>query len=113
MKKAVLFIILVILTTMLKAQDSLAFDFTFNHMALSVKDLDTSVAFYKKVFQLKEISNRSKIEGIRWLSLTEGKELHLISIIKENVTANKAVHLAFTTQNFDAFVSRLENMNIA
>ncbi len=113
MKKVILVLTVVVFATMLKAQDSIAFNFTFNHMALSVKDLDASVVFYKKVFQLTEITNRSKIEGIRWLSLSEGKELHLISIIKENVTANKALHLAFTTQNFDAFVSGLKTMNIA
>lgn len=111
MKKLVIFIVFATVTITMKAQDSTAFDFTFNHMALSVTNLDSSVSFYEKVFQFKEISNRSKIEGIRWLSVTEGKELHLISIIKEKVTANKALHLAFTTQNFDAFVSRLNSMN--
>ncbi|MEP6845919.1 MAG: VOC family protein [Panacibacter sp.] len=113
MKKVILLITVVVFTTKLEAQDSIAFNFTFNHMALSVKDLDASAGFYKKVFQFTEITNRSKIEGIRWLSTSEGKELHLISIIKENVTPNKALHLAFTTQNFDAFVSRLQTMNIA
>ena len=33
-----------------------------------------------------------------------GKELHLISFMKEPVTINKAVHFALTTSNFDAFV---------
>ena len=112
MKKIIFLITIIALTTTLHAQDSTAFGFTFNHMALSVTNLDSSVSFYQKVFQFKEITNRSKIEGIRWLSLTEGKELHLISIIKEKVTANKALHLAFTTQNFDAFVSRLDAMHI-
>ena len=30
-------------------------NFTFNHIALSVKDVDESVAFYQKVFHFKEI----------------------------------------------------------
>ncbi|QEC67086.1 DUF4440 domain-containing protein [Panacibacter ginsenosidivorans] len=113
MKKIALILAVLISTTLVKAQDSIRFDFSFNHMALSVKDLGRSATFYMNLFQLKEITNRSKIEGIRWLSLGEGKELHLISIIKENVTANKALHLALTTQNFDAFLKRLQTMNIA
>tara|TARA_B100001063_G_scaffold246907_1_gene288434 strand:+ start:1606 stop:1734 length:129 start_codon:yes stop_codon:yes gene_type:complete len=31
--------------------------FAFSHIALSVKDVNQSVAFYQKVFQLKEIQN--------------------------------------------------------
>lgn len=113
MKKLTLFLTILVLTTAPKAQDSTRFDFIFNHMAISVKDLDRAATFYINLFQFKEINNRSKIEGIRWLSLGEGKELHLISIIKENVIANKALHLAFTTQHFDAFVKMLEDMHIA
>jgi catechol 2,3-dioxygenase-like lactoylglutathione lyase family enzyme/ketosteroid isomerase-like protein len=112
MKKLILLSIAIVFSVMIKAQDSIAFNFTFNHMALSVKDVKASVDFYTKVFQVKEITNRSAIEGIRWLSLGEGKELHLISVIKQNVTINKAVHLAFTTKQFDAFVNRLQELKI-
>ena len=98
---------------LLRAQDTLSFAFTFNHLALSVRDIDLSADFYKKNLKLQEITNRSKIEGIRWFSLGEGKELHLISIMKENVTINKAVHLALTTSNFDAFIMTLDKMGIA
>lgn len=96
----------------LQAQDTVSFNFTFNHLALSVKDVDRSVDFYKKLMNLREITNRTKIEGIRWLSLGEDKELHLISILKEPFTINKAIHLALTTANFDAFIVRLERLNI-
>jgi lactoylglutathione lyase len=113
MKKTIILIICLACTGLLRAQDSATFDFNFNHMALSVKDLNVSAEFYKNVFQLKEITNRSKIEGIRWLSLREDKELHLISILKGNITINKAIHLALTTQNFDAFIKRLDGMSIA
>ena len=112
MRKISLFIITFLFTCFLQAQDT-SFNFTFNHLALSVKDVDRSAEFYKKVVNLQEITNRSKIEGVRWFSLGDGKELHLISTLKENVTLNKAVHLALATPNFDAFVKRLDKLNIA
>jgi catechol 2,3-dioxygenase-like lactoylglutathione lyase family enzyme/ketosteroid isomerase-like protein len=98
--------------TMLLAQSNAGFQFTFNHMALSVKDMEASVAFYKKVFQLKEIENRSAREGIRWLSLGEDKELHLISLVKEPVKVNRAVHLAITTASMEAFIKHLQQLGI-
>lgn len=113
MKRFSLFIIVLWFTGVIGAQDSTSFHFTFNHMALSVKDVDVSVAFYKKVVQLEEITNRTAMEGIRWLSLGEDKELHIISRVKEPVSINKAVHLALTTQNFDAFVMHLDDLKIA
>lgn len=113
MKRIVFFITALTFNIQLQAQDSIAFNFTFNHMALSVKDVDVSAAFYKNVFQLNEIKNRAALEGIRWISLGEkDKELHLISRIKEPISINKAVHLALTTQNIDAFAKRLDEMKI-
>lgn len=94
------------------AQGATSSAFTFNHLALSVADVDRSAEFYKDVLGLEEITNRTKMEGIRWFSLNEGKELHLISIIKEKVTINKAVHFALTTPDFDNFVKILESKNI-
>lgn len=112
MRRIILFIIALLFTCFLQAQDTTSFNFTFNHLALSVKDVDRSARFYKKVINLQEITNRSKIEGVRWFSLGDGKELHLISSLKKNVTINKAVHLALATPNFDAFVKRLDKLNI-
>lgn len=109
MKKTTLLLIAFAFFGIVKAQNT---NFTFNHIALSVKDLDESATFYKEVLQLQEITNKTKMEGIRWFSLGEGKELHLISLLKESVTINKAVHFALTTFNFDAFVKTLETKNI-
>ena len=95
---------------LLQAQDT--FNFTFNHVALSVKDVQVSADFYKKVLRLTEITNRTGNNTRRWFSLGENKELHLISDLNEPVTINKAVHLALTTKNFDAFVNRLREMKI-
>lgn len=86
---------------------------TFNHLALSVKDVNRSAEFYTTVLGLAEITNKTRMEGIRWFSLGEGKELHLISLIKDTVVINKAVHLALTTHNFDALLKTLIENKIA
>lgn len=111
--KTVSFLLLGLLfSVFIKAQDNVPINFTFNHLALSVKDVNRSADFYRNALSLQEITNKTKMEGIRWFSLGEGKELHLISVLKENVTINKAVHIALTTSNFDAFIKTLDNMKI-
>lgn len=112
MRKAILFFLVLLCVISLGAQDNTVYKFTFNHLALSVKDVDRSAGFYKNVLNLKEITNRTKMEGIRWFSLGEDKELHLISIVKEPFTTNKAIHIALTTSNFDAFILRLNELKI-
>ena len=85
---------------------------TFNHLALSVIDADQSAAFYKKTLNLKEITNKTENDQIRWLSLGEGKELHLLSFPNDEIKINRAVHLAITTSDFDDFINRLDAMKV-
>lgn len=110
MKKTILLLLTFSFLGTLQAQETSSF--TFNHLALSVKNLDKSATFYAAVLGLQEITNKTKMEGIRWFSLGEGKELHLVSILKEPVTINKAVHFALSTSNFDGVVKKLETKNI-
>jgi len=113
MKKIGLLAFGALLNFQLLAQDNSAFQLTLNHFALSVKDVNRSAEFYGGVLKFQEITNKTKVDGIRWFSMGEGKELHLISTIKENVTVNRAVHLAMTTPNFESFVKVLETKNVA
>ena len=113
MNKIVLLTFISLLTFQLHGQDNTTFQLTLNHLALSVKDVNRSAEFYGEVLKFQEITNKTKVDGIRWFSLGDGKELHLISTIKESVTVNRAVHLAMTTPNFDSFVKMLEKKNVA
>lgn len=111
MKKITLFLILIQCSILSFGQD-LDYSVTFNHIALSVSDVDQSAQFYMKTLNLQEITNRTKIDGVRWFSLGEGIELHLISILKDDVSTNKAVHFALTVTDFDSFVEELNSMKI-
>mgnify|MGYP006151260217 FL=1 len=85
---------------------------TFNHLALSVIDADQSAEFYKKTLNLKEITNKTENNQIRWLSLGEGKERHLLSFPNDEIKVNRAVHLALTISDFDAFIKKMDAMKV-
>ncbi|WP_317047663.1 VOC family protein [Pseudotamlana agarivorans] len=88
------------------------FTFSINHIALSVKDVDKSVEFYKKVLDLQEIKNTASNSKTRWLLLGEGKQLHLIPRPDAEIKTNKAVHFALATTNIEAFITHLEKLKI-
>jgi lactoylglutathione lyase len=84
-----------------------------DHLALSVKDVDRAADFYGNVLRLQEITNKTQVDGIRWFSLGEGKELHLISTLKDPVTINKAVHFALTVNDFVLLLETLHAHQIS
>lgn len=86
--------------------------FTFNHIALSVKDVDESVQFYQKVLHLEEIENTASDSKTRWLSLNQGKQLHLIPRPEFEIRINKAVHFALSTSDLQNIISHLKNLKI-
>ena len=86
--------------------------FSFNHIALSVKDVNESIGFYQKVFQFKEIQNTASTSKTRWLEIGESKQLHLIPRPDAEIKTNKAVHFALSTKSFEDFVDHLEALKI-
>ena len=111
MRRLIVLAVFVFFAGTIKAQDS-SFEFKLDHVALSVSDVDRAASFCIDVLGLMEITNRSKLEGVRWFSMGPDRELHLIAIIKTGVKTNKALHVALTTPNFDAFVRNLDDRKI-
>lgn len=112
MDKVSLLLAAILFVALLQAKASITVKFSFNDLALSVKDVNRSASFYATGLKLPEIVNRTKIEGLCWFALADGKEQHPISIIKENVIINKTIHVELSTNNFDEFVKQLTALKI-
>jgi len=115
--KSIFIVTLLFVTTVSLSQTSeetqqITSPFVLEHVSLSVKDVNKSAAFYNTVFGISEIVNRGEKAGIRWFSLGQGRELHLISTVSGTVKLNKALHFAVTAMDFDGFVSRLQKSNV-
>ncbi|WP_432410540.1 VOC family protein [Rasiella sp. SM2506] len=113
MKNAIILLILIQFSIVINAQEKIDFSLSFNHIALSVKDVTISAQFYTNVLNLEIIPLPPEAENVKWISLEDGKELYLLSIFKDEIKTNKAIHLALSTANFDAFVQKLTAMNVA
>jgi catechol 2,3-dioxygenase-like lactoylglutathione lyase family enzyme len=94
------------------AQDTQPVAFTFDHVALSVSDVDRSRAFYEAVFGMQNITDRPPVEGVRWLSMGGGKELHLLAVVDGEVTVNQAVHISVKTNDFDRLLVILDERQV-
>ncbi len=88
--------------------NALAFGVMYDHTALHVADLGTSVRFYEEVFGLPEIPAPGDPTAIRWLSLGGDDQLHLIHYEGAVPPTTKAVHLAVAVTDLDAFVTHLD-----
>ncbi|MEQ8242915.1 VOC family protein [Fulvivirga sp.] len=107
--KKLLIIPILLIAGMLNAQ---TFDFELDHTAVVVTDLDKSVAFYKDILQLKEIKAPGDKEKIRWFTLGNFDQLHLIKADEMPDIKTRSVHFSLNTQNFDAFVASLESKGV-
>ncbi|WP_299129220.1 VOC family protein [uncultured Winogradskyella sp.] len=87
--------------------------FSFNHIAISVKDVAKSVDFYQSVFNLNEIKNTASVTETRWLMLTKNVQIHLIPRPQFEITINKAVHFALATKDINTFINHLNGLKIA
>jgi lactoylglutathione lyase len=112
MKKTTLLILILLCTGFLFGQANDKYPVSFSHIGLSVKDVDSSADFYKRLFGLQEIVDTNRREGVIWLSLGEGKELHLQATGEENNTQYITTHFALAIIDFDSFLKQVNTMGI-
>ena len=90
---------------------------SYNHVGLAVKDLKTSVAFYREIIGLSPLDVPDNMLAIRrWFRVAPGQELHLL-LGRENPVANNdknGAHfsLSIPTNSADEIEAFLKEKNV-
>ncbi|MEA5460750.1 VOC family protein [Arcicella sp. LKC2W] len=90
---------------------------SYNHVGLAVKDLKTSVTFYREIIGLSPLDVPDNLLAIRrWFKVAPGQELHLL-LGRENPVANNdknAAHfsLSIPTNSADGIEAFLKEKNV-
>ncbi|AQG80353.1 VOC family protein [Spirosoma montaniterrae] len=111
MKK--LLVILLFATSTAFAQSEIGIS-GFNHLALQVKDIPVSAAFYRNVMGLKPVPVPDNLKAIRaWFDLGNGQMIHLLNGRTEPIVHDKnGSHIALFVQNIGNSEAFLKANNI-
>jgi catechol 2,3-dioxygenase-like lactoylglutathione lyase family enzyme len=107
MKKKFTFLLLIVSTFYVQAQKPVA---TYNHIQFYVHNVDTSVAFYTKVFAADTILcpfPPTETRRTKWLKVANNTELHLSQNIPDTILFNNQFHLGFNVVSIDGFIKQL------
>ena len=91
---------------------------SYNHVGLAVKDLKTSVAFYREIIGLSPLDVPDNLLAVRrWFRVAPGQELHLL-LGRENPVANNdknGAHfsLSIPTNSADGIEAFLKEKNVS
>lgn len=104
MSKPIVSLLLVVISACILRSQAI----TFDHHALLVKDLAESATFYQDIIGLTEIEDKTGKDHIRWFSLGNGGELHLIQ--KEDFVPvdEIGVHFALRAKDLDVFIAHMK-----
>jgi lactoylglutathione lyase len=86
---------------------------TLDHLSFYVKNLDTSMKFYNKYFQMDSIRNPFKIGKTKWYKINPGIQLHLIEGAKEKVVIPEYSHLCLSVKSLNNFIKILEENGVS
>lgn len=85
----------------------------FNHMALSVYDLQKSASFYEHVLQLDTIPEPFNLGKHKWFEIGPGLSLHLINDATEIIAHRRNTHICFSVTSMDEIIARLDDFDVA
>ena len=85
---------------------------TLDHIAFYVKNLDTSIAFYTKLFKLDTLAQPFKNARVKWFKISPGFQFHLIEGAKKSVEIPELSHLCFSIKTLSSFIETLEKNGI-
>lgn len=84
----------------------------FNHAALCARDLRKTTAFYTTVLQLQNMPTPFNDTLHTWLKIGPGLTLHIIKADCPPVNHDISLHLCFSVPSLDAFIHRLDKLNV-
>lgn len=83
-----------------------------NHLAIYVKNLQKSTAFYESVLKLKQIPEPFHDGLHTWFTLGPAGQMHLIQGTPKSIVHDKNDHMCFSVQSIESIIERLEKQQI-
>ncbi|MEN9568912.1 MAG: hypothetical protein RL172_143 [Bacteroidota bacterium] len=101
--------LLLVLCNTIQAQAPKA---TLNHIAVYVKQLETSTRFYQQVLQLDTVPEPFHDGRHAWFDIGYKSRLHLIQGAAAITSHEKNNHLCFSVASVPDFIKRLQTFNV-
>ena len=84
-----------------------------DHIALCVRDLDESAAFYTALPGIREVPNPMGGKHIRWFEYANGQRFHMQAGDVSTTHVEKSTHFAFSADDFDAVLAHIQAKGFA
>jgi len=84
-----------------------------DHIALWVRDLDESAAFYTALPGIREVPNPMGGTHIRWFEYASGQRFHMQAGDISTTHVEKGTHFAFSVDDFDAALDHIRGRGLA
>jgi lactoylglutathione lyase len=84
----------------------------FDHMALYVRNLDTSMRFYTQLFHFDTLAHPKLELRYQWYKVGAGSALHMVEGLKDTVNIPFFSHFCFSVPLIDEFAKLLDRYEI-